>query len=76
MNEIHRVLAPEGLFFCRVPAFPSTYAFKDPTHVNFITEDTFPEFFCLTGGPPYAAQLTDSQGNFIWSARHGVIAGC
>jgi SAM-dependent methyltransferase len=46
MNEIHRVLKPEGIFLHRTPAFPSRQVFQDPTHVNFITEDTIPYYFC------------------------------
>jgi SAM-dependent methyltransferase len=46
LNEIHRVLKPGGLFLHHTPAFPSKEAFKDPTHVNIITEDTMPNYFC------------------------------
>jgi SAM-dependent methyltransferase len=45
MNEIHRVLKHGGIFFSRTPAFPSPEAFQDPTHVNFISENTFPLYF-------------------------------
>ena len=47
MNEIYRVLKPNGIFFHKTPAFPSSLAFQDPTHLNFITENTFPNYFCL-----------------------------
>jgi SAM-dependent methyltransferase len=46
MNEIYRVLKPEGMFLHFTPAFPSKEAFQDPTHVNIITEDTMPCYFC------------------------------
>ena len=46
MNEIYRVLKPNGIFLHQTPAFPSRLVFQDPTHVNFITEDTFPSYFC------------------------------
>ena len=46
MNEIHRVLKPNGFFLHQTPAFPSSLVFQDPTHVNIITENTFPSYFC------------------------------
>jgi SAM-dependent methyltransferase len=52
MSEISRVLKAEGLFFSATPAYPSKEAFQDPTHVNIITEDTFPTYFC--GDSPYS----------------------
>lgn len=54
LNEISRVLKSGGLFFSKTPAFPSEKAFQDPTHVNFITEATFPRYFCDNAGArPY-----------------------
>ena len=46
MNEIYRVLRPGGLFLHSTPAYPAKEAFQDPTHVNIITYDTFPFYFC------------------------------
>lgn len=40
MNEIWRVLMPGGRFYALTPAFPSPLAFRDPTHVNILTEET------------------------------------
>jgi len=55
MNEIYRVLEYGGLFYSQTPAFPSKSAFQDPTHVNIITEDTFPLYFCtVNNSRPYA----------------------
>ena len=45
MSEIWRVLKPGGLFFSHTPAFPHAAAFQDPTHVNIITDQTFPLYF-------------------------------
>jgi len=44
MNEIYRVLKPDGFFLASTPAYPSITAFSDPTHVNFITDQT-PKYF-------------------------------
>lgn len=45
MNEIWRVLKPDGVFYALTPGYPSQEAFIDPTHVNFITEATH-SYFC------------------------------
>ena len=47
MNEISRVLKPGGLFYSSTPAYPHAAAFQDPTHVNVITEKTFPNYFSI-----------------------------
>ncbi len=49
MNEIHRVLKPNGLLYAVTPSFPSNEAFQDPTHVNFITNRTH-QYFCNANG--------------------------
>ena len=45
MNEVWRVLKPNGVFYALTPAYPNPSAFQDPTHVNFITESTH-TYFC------------------------------
>ena len=45
MSEIWRVLKTEGQFMSSTPAYPHPAAFQDPTHVNIITEKTFPFYF-------------------------------
>ena len=45
MSEIYRVLKPGGHFLSFTPAYPTIDAFSDPTHVNIITEKTFPVYF-------------------------------
>ena len=47
MNEVYRVLTPGGFFYSKTPAYPHKQAFQDPTHVNIISEDTFPYYLCL-----------------------------
>jgi predicted O-linked N-acetylglucosamine transferase (SPINDLY family)/SAM-dependent methyltransferase len=45
MNEIYRVLKMGGLFLSFTPAYPQPAAFQDPTHINIITDQTFPLYF-------------------------------
>jgi SAM-dependent methyltransferase len=45
MNEVWRVLKVGGQFFSFTPAFPNAPAFRDPTHVNIITDETFTLYF-------------------------------
>jgi len=45
MNEIYRVLKMGGSFMSFTPAFPHAPAFRDPTHINIITDETFPLYF-------------------------------
>jgi SAM-dependent methyltransferase len=45
MNEIYRVLKPKGILYSDTPAFPAPEVFRDPTHVNIITNETFPLYF-------------------------------
>lgn len=45
MNEIWRVLKPKGYFLSHTPIYPYTEVFRDPTHVNIFTHETFPFYF-------------------------------
>lgn len=47
MNECHRVLHADGMFYIEVPRYPHADCFRDPTHVRFFTDDTIPAYFCL-----------------------------
>ena len=49
MNEVWRVLQPNGLFYAITPVFPHAKAFADPTHVNIMTSKTQRYF---TGATP------------------------
>ena len=45
MNEVWRTLAPDGIFLSHTPIYPFSAVFQDPTHVNFLTVETFPQYF-------------------------------
>jgi SAM-dependent methyltransferase len=45
MDEIHRVLKTAGVLLAHTPAYPYAEAFQDPTHVNILSEETFPKYF-------------------------------
>ncbi len=60
MNEVWRVLSPGGRFYALTPAFPSPSAFRDPTHVNIITEQTHHYFV----GPAPGARMYGFVGDF------------
>jgi SAM-dependent methyltransferase len=45
MNEIYRVLKPNGIFLSFTPAYPHAEVFRDPTHVNIISDQTFGIYF-------------------------------
>ena len=44
MEEVYRVCRPEAEVRIVVPYYTSRGAFRDPTHVRYITEDTFQYF--------------------------------
>jgi len=60
MGEIWRVLVPGGLFYALTPAVPGTAAFTDPTHVNFVSDETH-TYFCGESPP---ARLYGFTGRF------------
>ena len=51
MDEIYRVLKPGGIFYAITPCYPHQSTFVDPTHINFITNETH-TYFC--GNKPKA----------------------
>jgi SAM-dependent methyltransferase len=51
MNEVWRVLKPNGLFYAITPCYPHQLAFADPTHVNIVTPKTLRYF---SGNEPMA----------------------
>lgn len=60
MSEIHRVLKPGGELYALTPCFPKEGAFADPTHVNFVTRNTYKYF-----SAPYSwARMYGFAGEF------------
>ena len=60
MDEIWRVLLPGGLFYALTPAVPGMAAFTDPTHVNYISDETH-SYFCGESPP---ARIYGFAGRF------------
>ena len=60
MDEVWRVLADGGKLWALTPAFPNEESFRDPTHVNIITERTH-EYFC---GDKPLARMYGFAGSF------------
>lgn len=60
MNEMYRVLKPEGIFYAITPCYPRAEIFVDPTHVNFISKDTY-KYFTL---PKLKAKMYGFNGVF------------
>lgn len=70
MNEIWRVLKPNGIFYALTPAYPNSSAFQDPTHVNIIT-DTTHQYFC---GENPLGSMYGFTGKFTAKRAEWVIA--
>jgi SAM-dependent methyltransferase len=60
MNEIWRVLKPDGLLYASTPCYPHPAVFQDPTHVNPFTHATH-EYFTR---PNLIAQMYGFRGDF------------
>lgn len=81
LSDIYRILKPNGLFLHVTPAYPSKFAFQDPTHVNIITENTFPKYFCSIKelGKRPKARIYGFNGDFTllkqgWLNEHWIIS--
>lgn len=60
MNEIYRVLKPNGVLFASTPIYPHPWAFIDPTHVNIMSDKSYTYFI---GSDPQAG-MYGFNGNF------------
>jgi SAM-dependent methyltransferase len=50
MNEVHKSLKPNGIFYAITPCYSREEAFVDPTHINFISRKTHAYFTMLSLG--------------------------
>lgn len=69
MSEVERILKPGGYFLARTPALFSKETFQDPTHVNYITKDTFPSYFCAGDQNKPWARMYGFRGDFEFIAQ-------
>jgi SAM-dependent methyltransferase len=60
MNEMWRVLKPGGMLYASTPCYPGRELFSDPTHCNFITDDTLLYFT----RPMLMARMYGFKGDF------------
>jgi SAM-dependent methyltransferase len=60
MNEIYRVLKPNGIFFASTPIYPHPWAFIDPTHVNIMSDKSYTYFVGLNNH----GKMYGFEGNF------------
>lgn len=67
MNELHRVMKPNGSLRIYTPCYPSPEAFQDPTHVRFFTTKTF-EYF--TKGQFLYEHVGKTYGLEGWQRRY------
>ena len=72
MSEVWRILRPGGKFISETPAFPHAEAFTDPTHVNIITDRTFPLYFdnIYKWGERYGFKGSFTIDSQEWSGVH------
>jgi len=60
MNEIYRVLQPNGILHMKLPEFPCAASVADPTHVRYFT----PETFTLIHNPLAGYDTSGLRGKF------------
>ena len=60
MSEIYRVLKPNGELYAITPVYPKESAFVDPTHVNFISKNSYKYFI----SPHNWAKMYGFNGSF------------
>ena len=61
ISEVYRVLKPGGQLYAVTPVYPKESAFVDPTHVNFISKNTYKYFIT----PHNWAKLYGFKGSFV-----------
>lgn len=68
MNEIHRVLKPDGVLHVLVPHHLSVNAVADPTHVRYFHPKTF-KYFCVDspGAAPFRPLSVSTSGQDVFA---------
>jgi SAM-dependent methyltransferase len=76
LNELHRILRPEGVLHVMVPHQASVNAWADPTHVRFFHPQTF-KFFCrpYPDMRPYFPLIVSESADNIFADLQPVGAG-
>ena len=62
MEEIYRALKPNGLFYSATPVYPHNAAFQDPTHINYLTPETF--YYCFDDETRFGYRYYNYTGGF------------
>jgi SAM-dependent methyltransferase len=67
MNEVWRILKPEGEFMISAPYATSPGMYRDPTHINFINEETWCSFD--NNDPFYKGELYKIYKPLPWKIK-------
>jgi SAM-dependent methyltransferase len=67
MNEVWRTLKPNGYFLSHTPIYPYSEIYRDPTHVNVITHETFTAYF---DDAHRGAEMYGFNGSFKVISQH------
>jgi len=65
MEELYRILKVDGLLHIELPVYPNTDVFKDPTHKQVFTQDSFNYFIAGTEEEKYFSYQTTVRFDLI-----------
>ena len=79
MGELWRVAEPGAKLTIICPYYKTKEAFRDPTHIRFMTEESM-RYFCMKGNdylePYFGAAKLYNPNNRWWKEKSVVIKGC